>query len=145
MTKTILEVSKSECLSPSPPSTDDLCTWYGHGCGRAKHLELYSHRLYGEKTRSLESSRARKCKKNQRQRERRSADIWLIAVILDIMYNARSKKRIYHPLQMHHSWFIKKKPILQQRQTSQAKIARKNVRFSGDFWWLCVFESWTRG
>ena len=39
---------------PPPPSTEDLCTWYGHGCGRAKHLELHSHRLYVEKTRSKE-------------------------------------------------------------------------------------------
>ena len=38
---------------PPLPSTEDLCTWYGHGCGRAKCLELHSHRLYGEKTRSL--------------------------------------------------------------------------------------------
>ena len=60
---------------PPPPSTEDLHTWYGHGCGRAKHLELHSHRLYGEKTRSLESRIARKHKKNQCQRERRSADI----------------------------------------------------------------------
>ena len=40
---------------PLPPSFEDLCTWYGRGRGRAKHLELHSHRLYGEKTRSLES------------------------------------------------------------------------------------------
>ena len=60
---------------PPLPSTEDLCTWYGHGCGRAKDLELQSHRLYGEKTRSLESRIARKCKKNQCQRERRSTDI----------------------------------------------------------------------
>ena len=37
----------------SSPSTEDLHTRYGHRCGRAKHLELHSHRLYGEKTRSL--------------------------------------------------------------------------------------------
>ena len=60
---------------PPKPFTEDLHTWYSHGCGRAKHLELHSHRLYGEKTRSLESRIARKCKKNQHQRERRSADI----------------------------------------------------------------------
>ena len=60
---------------PPPPSTEDLRTWYSHGRGKAKHLELHSHRLYGEKTRSLESRIARKCKKNQCQRERRSADI----------------------------------------------------------------------
>ena len=40
---------------PPPPSIKDLCTWYGRGRGRARHLELHSHRLYGEKTRSLES------------------------------------------------------------------------------------------
>ena len=60
---------------PPLPSTEDLHTWYGCGHGRAKHLELHSHRLYGEKTRSLESRIARKCKKNQCLRERRSADI----------------------------------------------------------------------
>ena len=60
---------------PPPPSTEDLHRWYGYGCGRAKHLELHSHRLYREKTRSLESRIARKPKKNQCQRERRSADI----------------------------------------------------------------------
>ena len=38
---------------------------YGQGHERARHLELHSHRLYGEKTRSLESRIARKCKKNQ--------------------------------------------------------------------------------
>ena len=60
---------------PPPASTEDLCTWYGHGCGRAKHLELHSHRLYGEKTGSLESRIARKHKKNQHLRERRSTNI----------------------------------------------------------------------
>ena len=76
MTKTISEVPKPQCISPPPPpSTEDLHRWYGHGCGTAKCLELHSHRLYGEKTRSLESRIARKCKKNQHQRERRSTDI----------------------------------------------------------------------
>ena len=51
---------------PPLPSTEDLHTWYGHGHGRAKCLELHSHRLYGEKTRSLESRIARKHNKNQR-------------------------------------------------------------------------------
>ena len=60
---------------PRPPFTADLCTWYGHKCGRAKHLELHSHRSYGEKTRSLESRIARTHKKNQCLRERRSTDI----------------------------------------------------------------------
>ena len=40
---------------PPPPSIKDTCTWYGRGRGRARHLELHGHRLYGEKTRSLES------------------------------------------------------------------------------------------
>ena len=40
---------------PPPPSIEDLHTWYGRGRGRATHLELHSHRLYGEKTRSLEN------------------------------------------------------------------------------------------
>ena len=57
---------------PPPPSTEDLHAWYGLGCGRARHLELHSHRLYGEKTRSLESRKTRKRKKNQCLQERRS-------------------------------------------------------------------------
>ena len=40
---------------PPPPSIEDLHTWYGRGRGRARHLELHGNRLYGEKTRSLES------------------------------------------------------------------------------------------
>ena len=56
-----------------PPSIEDICTWYSRGRGRARHLELHGHRLYGEKTRSLESQLARKCKKNQHLRERRGA------------------------------------------------------------------------
>ena len=60
---------------PFPPSTEDLHIWYGCRRGRAKHLELHNHRLYGEKTRSLESRIARKGKKNQCLRERRSTDI----------------------------------------------------------------------
>ena len=40
---------------PPPPSIEDILTWYGRGRGRARHLELHGHRLYGEKTRSLES------------------------------------------------------------------------------------------
>ena len=38
---------------PLPPSIEDLCKWYGRGRGRARHLKLHGHRLYGEKTRSL--------------------------------------------------------------------------------------------
>ena len=33
----------------------DIHTLYGRGRGRARHLELHGHRLYGEKMRSLES------------------------------------------------------------------------------------------
>ena len=40
---------------PSPPSIEDLHTWYGRGKGRARQLKLHGHRLYGEKTRLLES------------------------------------------------------------------------------------------
>ena len=40
---------------PPPPSIEDIHTWYSRGRGRTRHLELHSHRLYGEKTRSLES------------------------------------------------------------------------------------------
>ena len=48
---------------PPPPSTEDLWRWHGQGCGRVKWLELHSHRLYGEKTKSLESRIACKHKK----------------------------------------------------------------------------------
>ena len=40
---------------PPPPSIEDIRTWYGRGRGRARCLELHGHRLYCEKTRSLES------------------------------------------------------------------------------------------
>ena len=40
---------------PPPPSIEDIHTWYGRGRGRARCLELHGHRLYGEKTRLLES------------------------------------------------------------------------------------------
>ena len=59
---------------PPPPSTQDLRRWYGRGSGRVKRLELHSHRLYDEKTRSLESRIACKWKKNQRQWERKLHD-----------------------------------------------------------------------
>ena len=59
---------------PPPPDTEDLRRWHSRGQGRAKQLELHSHRLYGEKTRSLESRIANKQKKNQRQRERKLYD-----------------------------------------------------------------------
>ena len=40
---------------PPAPSIKDLRTWYSRGGGRARNLKLHGHRLYGEKTRSLES------------------------------------------------------------------------------------------
>ena len=54
---------------PPPPSTEDLRRWHGRGHGRVKWLELHSHRLYGEKTRSLESRITHKHKKNQQNRK----------------------------------------------------------------------------
>ena len=61
------------CLPP-PPDTNDLRRWHGRGQGRAKQLELHSHRLHGEETRSLESQITHKHKKNQRQHERKLCD-----------------------------------------------------------------------
>ena len=55
---------------PPPSSNEDIHTWYGRG--RARCLELHGHRLYGEKTRSLESQLDRKRKKNQHLRECRA-------------------------------------------------------------------------
>ena len=54
---------------PPPPSIKDLHTLYGRGRGRAKHFELHGHRLYGEKTRLLESRLVQKHKKNQHLQE----------------------------------------------------------------------------
>ena len=34
---------------PSPPSIEDIHTWYGRGRGWARCLELHGHRLYGER------------------------------------------------------------------------------------------------
>ena len=48
---------------PPPPSIEDLHTWHGRGQGRARHLELHSHRLYGEKMRLLQSRLVQKHKK----------------------------------------------------------------------------------
>ena len=59
--------------SPPSPSVEDIHAWYGRGRGRARCLELHGHRLYGEKTRSLESQLERKHKKNQHLRECRTA------------------------------------------------------------------------
>ena len=58
---------------PPPPSIEDICTWYSKGRGRGRCLELHGHRLYGEKTRSLENQLERKPKKNQHLRECRAA------------------------------------------------------------------------
>ena len=57
---------------PHPP----LSRTYIHGmveAEEARRLELHGHRLYGEKTRSLERQLERKCKKNQHLRECRKA------------------------------------------------------------------------
>ena len=59
---------------PPPPDPDDIRRWFGRGRSRARRLELNSHRHFGEKTRSLESHIACKCKKNQRQHERKLYD-----------------------------------------------------------------------
>ena len=59
---------------PPPPATEDLRQWHGRGYGRVKQLELYSHRVYGKKIRSLESRITHKHKKNQRQQERKLHD-----------------------------------------------------------------------
>ena len=45
---------------PPPPSIEDLHTWYGRGRGRARCLELHSHRFYGKKIRSLEKQTSTK-------------------------------------------------------------------------------------
>ena len=49
---------------PPLPSTEDLRRWHGRSLGRVRSLELHSHRLFGKKTRSLESRIAQKGKKN---------------------------------------------------------------------------------
>ena len=51
---------------PPPPDPDNIRRWYGRGCGRAKRLELHGHRLFGEKTHSLESQIACKKRKNKK-------------------------------------------------------------------------------
>ena len=40
---------------PPTPSIEDIHTWYDRSRGRARCLELHAHRLYSEKTSSLES------------------------------------------------------------------------------------------
>ena len=74
-------------LSP-PPNTDDLRRWHGRGQGRARQLQLHSHILYEEKTRSLESQITHKHKKNPRQCERKLFDSQFMkhyTLALDIM------------------------------------------------------------
>ena len=41
------------CILTPTPSIKDIHTWYGRGRGRARHLELHGHRLYGEKTKVI--------------------------------------------------------------------------------------------
>ena len=65
--------SKIKCILTPTPFIEDIHTWYGRGRGRARCLELHGHRLYGEKTRSLESQLERKHKKNQHLQECRAA------------------------------------------------------------------------
>ena len=43
---------------PPPPDAADVQCW--HACGRRKHACLHRHRLFGEKTHSAESRKARK-------------------------------------------------------------------------------------
>ena len=43
---------------PPPPDPADVQCW--HACGRGKHALLHGHRLFGEKTQSAESRKARK-------------------------------------------------------------------------------------
>ena len=59
---------------PPPPATENLRRWHGRGKGRARWLELHSHRLFGEKTWSLESRIAHKRKKNLQQREKKQSN-----------------------------------------------------------------------
>ena len=59
---------------PPPQATEDLRRWHGRDHRRVKQLELHSHRLYCKKTWSLESRITRKCKKNERQWERKLQD-----------------------------------------------------------------------
>ena len=47
--------SKTKMYTYPTPSIKDLLTWYSRGRRRARCLKLHSHRLYGEKSRSLES------------------------------------------------------------------------------------------
>ena len=50
---------------PLPPDPTDVQHWYAHY--RGKRALLHGHRLFGEKTRSAESRKARKRRQNYRQ------------------------------------------------------------------------------
>ena len=54
---------------PPLPDPVDIQCW--HACGRGKRALLHGHRLFGEKTRSAESRKARKRWQNYRQRIRK--------------------------------------------------------------------------
>ena len=54
---------------PPPPNPADVQRWYMQG--RGKRDLLHGHRLFGEKTRSAESRKARKRWQNYRQRMRK--------------------------------------------------------------------------
>ena len=47
---------------PPPPDPADVQCW--HACGRGKHALLQGHSLFGEKTQSPESRKARKRQQN---------------------------------------------------------------------------------
>ena len=50
---------------PPPPDPADVQCWYA--CGRGKCAFLHRHRLFGEKTQSAESRKARKRQQNHKQ------------------------------------------------------------------------------
>ena len=50
---------------PPPPDPADIQHW--RACGGGKHTLLHGHRLFGEKTQSAESRKARKRRQNYRQ------------------------------------------------------------------------------
>ena len=50
---------------PPPPDPADIQCWHAHG--RGKHALLHGHRLFGEKTQSVESRKARKTGQNYKQ------------------------------------------------------------------------------
>ena len=61
---------------PQPPDPRDIEKWYGgKDRGQERELELPRHRLFGGKTRSLESRIAQRHKNNWQQRQKRSYSI----------------------------------------------------------------------